>query len=868
MRRLKRTLAMLLVLCMVATFLPVTAGALTIEGNTVTAKQFYPLTGSSGNGAWGFCGIVIDESNNVHLVLANENSNNKLDAETTLYVTYPDNPDESFCLGHDYPEPTDHLTPRGELTWKIVEGASFNLLLVDDEGNPIGQQAITANAGKGAQSYYFFEIGDMDIFKHGAFNIGLETKTGGLPGTNNAWDIGDPPEVGNPVEVHYEYGITKTVANDEDGDTVFENTAGECITYTVTIENKSVQSDGGTGILLPVKVDYVYDYVPEGLIVSLEDNPGYSFAKDEAGNDITNQLVLDTNVTLTPDGDTRTKTYTVVARIDPSFKGGVVKNIAVMGGDELVEKQDDEDVTIESYFYVHHIENDGKVGHENGVEQRMDKVKFTDALRSGTTFDVTTANSAGTDYKGMLLENLYGGTFYRSGDEGTYTYTEPYEFTTGENGIGFTPKVNEHYYVWEPTNRYLRPINLAVWHKTTSEGYHTVAGYPVSVVDRVYYQNFGVNVYPHPANPIYGNDGPFNKIVANAQFEYDKPLANLYELVATDLKLTGYVGCYKFPDTIFGDDIHAQFPVNAAPQTFLPYWVTMDGVQVTGYNQRTASYKGVGPTNGIDNTEDYRIFNVDDSEDTKYSVKPVAAPSAQPLMVSAMFRDNNLTHPAVPEAPDPMTVEVKFDPVCAGKSGNVKALNLTADLRAFEYDDSWFMINGERVNAEDQGDNIFAELDMKHFKNGDQITIVPCWLSGEEEVTGPELVLEVVKKTVTVAPEEPVAEPDEEEVVEETELVEEEYVEETEFVEESEDGSEEEYVEESDKKAEKEAKKAEKKAEKAEKKAKKESSEEVVEEPAEVIVEEITTVTFVRSTVVSAKAPVNQDMGTFGMILQ
>lgn len=730
---------------MVFTCMPVTVKALTIEsdGVTIKGKQFYPLTGDSGNGNWKFCGLVVDENNRVHLVMANTKSTNKLDTETTLYIHYPDNPDKSFCYGHDYSgeynDGKEHLKPSGPLESKKITNSTFNIALVDDNGQSIETKTIDAGS---TQEYYFFEVGGMEFFKYGSFNVGLETKTGTAPGKGDAWDIGNPPEIGNPVEVHYDYGITKTVANDEDGDTTFENTADERITYTVTIENKSSQEDGGTGILLPIYVDYVYDYVPNGLIVRLEDNlkedgtHRYSFAKDDAGNDIPNQLVLDTNVTLTPAGDTRTRTYTVVARIDPNFKGGVVRNRAEMTGNELVPKEDTVDVTINSYFYVHHILNDGQKGNENGVEKRIDKILFNDSLRNGAKFDVTTANSAATDYEGMLSATLYGGTFNKTEEkdaEGNVktTYTDPYVFASGENGIDFTPEVNEHYYIWEPTDKYLRPINLAVWHThgswkpvNTETEYHTVAGYPITVVDRENYQEFGF-----VENNVIKPETIWKKVTTIPNFDY----SNTNTLEAQYLGLTGYIGCYKFPETMFNTDV-------TDGETFLPYWVTHDGVKVTGVKERKAVYTGVGPNDKNTNDElYYKTFNVTD-ESNNNPVETYTVPTDKPLMAQAMFYDNSLTHPLIPEM-----VSADFESITAGKSGNIKALKLTLDLSKFRYDRVWFDVNGEMVEAQEMDGMISTTISSK---KAIELTIIPHWTYGDREFTGEAKLLKITKNRV------------------------------------------------------------------------------------------------------------------------
>lgn len=854
MKRFSRMLAMLLMCCMVFAMLPVTAMATDIKNEVGTAppvvefaNYFSATVGSNGvstNDHYTMMGIGVDVNGMAYAVMGSDKDSSKIKDLDWFAIDPTPNQnkdvpkEERIYLDDD----TTHTHTADE---SFYNGAQLMIQLPDGSNVVLNGEGAMRNV----VGYFLIPLGNFEklMAQDPTFNLAIDCSETG-------WDIASP---GIEITVNLSYEIEKLVdkAEAEPGDT---------LTYTIIARNT------GDYAISNVLVD-VLDILPEGvddttLSVTVDGQPHtWKWGTNEQNQKV---MILDEGITLNKGA---TKTYTISVKIKDDYKGGVLENTATIGSTELPEKEDDATTTVHAYFYVHHIYNDGDVGKgpgENGTEMRFDKVEFNDALRNGAKFDVTTANSAGTAYPGMWENTLYGGTFAdgetQSPEDMTHgLYNDVYPFTPGENGIGFTPEVNEHYYVWEPTDGYLRPINVAVWHYNETwdgkvHGYHTIAGYPVTAVDRVYYNYFGFVENNNDVN----QPEVYQVVETNQNFEN---LATM-QLKSTHLGLSGYLGCYKFPNDIFGHNIH-EINGDEVSQIFLPYWVTMDGVKVTGTYERTASYKGLGSDSA------YKVFNIAKRTDT-YGVSTFGAPSPRTLMASAMFQDTNLTHPEVPVKPAPETVGVEFDPVTAGNSGNVKALNLTADLREFDYDDSWFEVNGERLDAEDQGDEIFAQLDMKHMPEG-ELTIVPCWQSGDETLRGAELVLEVAKKTIEIVTEEP------EEPAEEQEYTEDEYVEESEeeytedeYVEESEGESEEytegseEVTEEESEKDQKEAEKAEKKAQKEAEKAEKKSNKESNEESVQVAYEEITTVTFVRSAVTFAVAPEVQDMGSFGVTLQ
>lgn len=859
MRKWTRVLSMLLVCCMVFALMPVKAEALretiekdlysdknvTAEGDIVNdtivdAKNFFPASGKSTNGHHSVQGLLVDEESVAWVVVATDSLNWALH-KVDYVAANTDNGDGTYTtlvekgkIGtYDENSPHVHAAKASDkkttssLTIKFSTGKA-DVVLSATDNEFAGVQIILLELGPvenllGLENGFFLEVD--------ALNAG-------------GWDIAHP---GMAVNMPLKYAIEKSVDKKD-----VENVDGQRnLTYIVTVRNTGEETVYGAN---------VYDLIPDGITVNSIKMPDGTIkdVTDDMYKDVTldgavyGMLVLETEVTMAP---TESRTYEIMAEVDATYMGGTLVNKAYIMDGGLVPKEATADTTVHSYFYVHHIYNNGQGKMDangnvvpNADPQRIDKVQFNDNLRNGTKFDVTTPGSAGTDYLGMLSGTLYGGTFKND-------FTTVYPFADGENGINFTPAVNEHYFVWEPTNQYLRPNHLYVWHSNYYEGhpdkYHTVAGYPLSVVDRDLYQQFGfisqgtteksdgtvkqINFYPTPDDPALGDT-----VTAKE-----------------DIGLAGYLGFYEIigDHPIFGENAHLETPVNAHSEEFIPYWVTMDGVKVTGVRNRTLTYQGLGDAS--------KKNFIKSKVDAPSEVSTYTGRSESPLMVSAMFSTTNIPHPPVQVAPAPDTVGVEYEAITAGNSDNVKGLRLSANLENFSFDDAWFVVNGNRIDTQIDGDNLYAEIDLKEYDEG-ELTIVPYWQEeGNEPVEGAELVLNVVKKTIEVIT--PVEEPEEDDS--EIDEIEGEIPDTGDEWEDTEEVTDKdaEKAEKAEKKAEKEAEKAEKKAEKEAEKEAKKAQKESDEESVAVTYEEITTVTFVRSAVCFAEANDAQDMGIMGI---
>ena len=230
------------------------------------------------------------------------------------------------------------------------------------------------------------------------------------------------------------------------------------------------------------------------------------------------------------------------------------------------------------------------------------------------------ANGAGAD-KSYRLEDetpltdrvdsgyLYGGAFNDA------ACTTVYPFDTGVNGKTFVPTDKAHYYVWEAPNKYLLPNDYDVWQHTgmdaAREEVHVTHMYMLAPVDRLYYQSVGFLVERNgvtTVTPSQSNGADIAYGVVNATQNgnfYDQVYVKNGVLqsskagpVAEANRDAGYISMSELADASF-------FNTEGAKVTFLPYWVTLDGVMVTGTTRSICTNLGIG-TNDSYKWLDYR----------------------------------------------------------------------------------------------------------------------------------------------------------------------------------------------------------------------------------------------------------------------
>lgn len=250
------------------------------------------------------------------------------------------------------------------------------------------------------------------------------------------------------------------------------------------------------------------------------------------------------------------------------------------------------------YFNVVHVQRDPAT--EN-VTRTPNEVDLTVSIAENG-YDLTAQVAAGC---------LYGGSFSNA------DCTEVQEYGAG-NPTSFTPTRGQTYYIWEVPDTYLRPYNYRVARHIG--GVQTLCKlYPLTTADRLLYKEVGFSAY-------FGNDTASVVDIKsgsnNAEFEtpvVNPGAATVYQMVKAarngkvettvyvmDGKLSsvnaditdgtangkpidpGYIGGARLTDDQF-----AQF--NTDGITYTPYWITLDGVKVTGTMQRNLTFDASKP---------------------------------------------------------------------------------------------------------------------------------------------------------------------------------------------------------------------------------------------------------------------------------
>ncbi len=268
-------------------------------------------------------------------------------------------------------------------------------------------------------------------------------------------------------------------------------------------------------------------------------------------------------------------------------------------------------------FYVVHVQMD-----ENGQGKQVGE---TETYPFTGRFDLTAHVSQGY---------LYGGAF------NSEACTEVYPFAEGETGLSFAPQAGATYYIWEVPNTYLIPKVLYGNGHYEDTGYQmdVVGLYMVSAIDRSNYAEVGfyLDDVRTVADQITYTDIVDNREVtqidavsgsvafSNVSITKKDTTTDVYtasSLVPADKY--GYMLCY-------GVSKESKWPNAGNFFTYYPYWVTLDGVEVTNGTTRTVTYKGPG----------YGQPGVSDSYDRAADCEtPAANASAQLLLMDSYCAD-------------------------------------------------------------------------------------------------------------------------------------------------------------------------------------------------------------------------------------
>lgn len=245
------------------------------------------------------------------------------------------------------------------------------------------------------------------------------------------------------------------------------------------------------------------------------------------------------------------------------------------------------------YYEIVHVKQnaDGTLSYTGDTEETLGKtVVPTETLANrvriedaSATVDLTSLVPAGY---------LYGGSF--SNKECTIAQT----YANGENPASFHPQSGATYYIWEAPVDYLVPKSLSL--SKTIDGQPNVIGfYLLTGVDRLYYQSAGFDVTDGSGNSIsitdVGEDTPValeggsSNVYTSLTTVYTNGTIVTYkpgEGVFAPLSASSYLACFSVPSDAWA--------AKDKKVVFTPYWITLDGMKVTGTTTRTCQSDGPG----------------------------------------------------------------------------------------------------------------------------------------------------------------------------------------------------------------------------------------------------------------------------------
>lgn len=231
-------------------------------------------------------------------------------------------------------------------------------------------------------------------------------------------------------------------------------------------------------------------------------------------------------------------------------------------------------------FYVAHVQMD-----ENGQGKQVGE---TETYPVSAGFNLTDKVTSGY---------LYGGAF------NSEACTEVYPFAEGETGLSFVPQAGATYYIWEVPNAYLKPMALSCWEHNTEGQLDVIGFYMVSAIDRSLYKEAGFYVNSTRTTA--------NQMTYEAIDEARTTVANLpegqsvaFKGITINLKQEGQSNSYTAASVVTGDkygymlcyglDKNTYWSQAGESVSYYPYWVTLDGVEVTNSVTRVGTYQGTG----------------------------------------------------------------------------------------------------------------------------------------------------------------------------------------------------------------------------------------------------------------------------------
>lgn len=386
---------------------------------------------------------------------------------------------------------------------------------------------------------------------------------------------------------------------------------------------------------------------------------------------------------------------------------------------------------------------------------------------------------------------LYGGAFEAD-------HTTPIDFANGQSGLRFVPTRGQTYYIWEPDAAvYLMPKSLSGWeHRWVDEELKLDVNsfYLVAPVDRTYYKvvGFTVNgeVDVRDTHTNMDDQGARTSAIYESIVLPKKDGSSVtYGPTAWSLLPTDLLGCAMAGKNLWKD--------TTKTISYVPYWVTLDGVKVTGAASRTYQYventKGLErkdevsltstctytpdePNNApmrllsayIADSTQYTVTFHDNGVETAVTVRPGSVASCQPAGVSGKlfagwYADADCTQPAdLTAVEQDMDVYAKYvsDSYLTVKYNKIglfrpTGVNLITAVDSENFAEVGFVINGEKVPVSDYtyryrliftagslfGGDVARKAPMVtmgySFNGAKSVTVAPYWVTNDgTTVTG------------------------------------------------------------------------------------------------------------------------------------
>ena len=346
------------------------------------------------------------------------------------------------------------------------------------------------------------------------------------------------------------------------------------------------------------------------------------------------------------------------------------------------------------YFNVVHVK-------DGGMNKITTEVDYTQSVIDNG-YNLTAAVSDGY---------LYGGAFTKPDCDATHV--QP--FKQGETAISFTPERGKTYYIWEVSQNYLKPRAYVVSRHdpnatpdVNGSTLNVVGLYLTSSVDRNMYSEVGFTV--DGTNHASDDGKVYDKV--QAVYTDNKEVKEEMYVDSTGVwnvqaKAPASRGGFVSICTVNMNTFYKKSA--GSPLSYQPYWVTLDGIKVTGVSSRTCYYQGVG--NGdigisdyIGNRSDVSIYRA--ATTNTIGVESVAVLSAAPETVQPEVPVTPEI-PEVPEAPE-MTLNsnamyLRAQYTYEMMTNTVKFISAIDVNECTEYG---FVINGEVVKCEDVAETV------------------------------------------------------------------------------------------------------------------------------------------------------------------